>query len=546
MRMAWRSVGAIITGAVADADADRDRLDGLRRIGIDEISHRKAHRYITVVVDHARVAWCGPPNPSSEATLAGFFDALGPERSGAIELVSSDGAGWIPAGRAATLCQGHPVHRAVHVVSWATDALDVVRREVWNAARRSGETNEPLYRAYLLKRSYAWCSCSGARPASASSITGSAGPGAAVSPPRRTRPQGHPAPSRHRGDTPRGPLERADRGGQHADPTTHLRRLRVPLGQCAHRARDARLGRALSATAGGAPDDPTVAARMRGHHHGRARSRGPGAGTGVLPRSLRPILPSLGRAVPGSQVPHGRDPADRAQERRERPPSRSTPPRASSRSSCSDSPWDDEGCIGELQRFVGEHLGTPCAACSCSTTPASPRRAPTRPGWADSTRAPSGPGVAGSVIPSSDARLRPRVTTDAAYRDNTTCAVGSPDWVAGTASRSEVWTTDPGWRTPLRSGRSRSAPRAPPVGARHRVTEGRRVPANTNSGARGSSRRPVASPGPKAGSWSAVRWLGARRTSQVLPQQRTRDGRGRLSVLDHRGGLRAGQGRGGS
>ena len=24
------------------------------------------------------------------------------------------------------------------------------------------------------------------------------------------------------------------------------------------------------------------------------------------------------------------------------------------------SPWDDEGCIGELQRFVGEQLGTPC------------------------------------------------------------------------------------------------------------------------------------------------------------------------------------------
>jgi len=26
----------------------------------------------------------------------------------------------------------------------------------------------------------------------------------------------------------------------------------------------------------------------------------------------------------------------------------------------SDSPWDDEGCIDELQRFVGEQLGTPC------------------------------------------------------------------------------------------------------------------------------------------------------------------------------------------
>ena len=26
-----------------------------------------------------------------------------------------------------------------HVVAWATEALDAVRREVWNAARRSGE-----------------------------------------------------------------------------------------------------------------------------------------------------------------------------------------------------------------------------------------------------------------------------------------------------------------------------------------------------------------------------------------------------------------------
>jgi SRSO17 transposase len=26
----------------------------------------------------------------------------------------------------------------------------------------------------------------------------------------------------------------------------------------------------------------------------------------------------------------------------------------------SDSPWDDEGCVGELQRFVGERLGSPC------------------------------------------------------------------------------------------------------------------------------------------------------------------------------------------
>src|SRR6056297_1568873 len=29
---------------------------------------------------------------------------------------------------------------AFHVVAWATDALDVVRRQVWNDARRAGQT----------------------------------------------------------------------------------------------------------------------------------------------------------------------------------------------------------------------------------------------------------------------------------------------------------------------------------------------------------------------------------------------------------------------
>jgi SRSO17 transposase len=43
----------------------------------------------------------------------------------------------------------------------------------------------------------------------------------------------------------------------------------------------------------------------------------------------------------------------------------------------SDSPWDDEGCIGELQRFVAERIGTPCGVLVLDDT-ASPRRAATR------------------------------------------------------------------------------------------------------------------------------------------------------------------------
>ena len=54
-----------------------DRLEGLRRIGVDEISYKKGHRYLTVVVDYdtGRLVWAAPGR--DEQTLERFFDALG-------------------------------------------------------------------------------------------------------------------------------------------------------------------------------------------------------------------------------------------------------------------------------------------------------------------------------------------------------------------------------------------------------------------------------------------------------------------------------------
>lgn len=53
MRVAWRTVGNIIRRVVGrQRERDGDRLDGLRRIGIDELSYRRHHQYVTVVVDH--------------------------------------------------------------------------------------------------------------------------------------------------------------------------------------------------------------------------------------------------------------------------------------------------------------------------------------------------------------------------------------------------------------------------------------------------------------------------------------------------------------
>jgi transposase len=124
LRVAWTTVGRIVTRVVADAELATDRLAGLTRIGIDEISYKKGHRYLTVVVDHdtGRLVWAAPGHDAT--TLGRFFDALGLERCQQVRLVSADAAAWIAkvvAARcpAATVCAD-----PFHVVKWASDALD--------------------------------------------------------------------------------------------------------------------------------------------------------------------------------------------------------------------------------------------------------------------------------------------------------------------------------------------------------------------------------------------------------------------------------------
>jgi transposase len=49
-RVAWRTIGAIVKRVCVDVDAVTDRFASLRRIGIDEISYKKGHKYLTVVL----------------------------------------------------------------------------------------------------------------------------------------------------------------------------------------------------------------------------------------------------------------------------------------------------------------------------------------------------------------------------------------------------------------------------------------------------------------------------------------------------------------
>jgi transposase len=140
MRVAWRTVGSVLARVCADVDAVTDRFAGLRRIGIDEISFRKGRKYLTVVVDHdtGLLVWAAEGRDGK--TLGKFFAALGEERCKLITHISADSADWI--GKAvARACPG-AVRCAdpFHVVKWATEALDEVRRQVWRQARKSGQT----------------------------------------------------------------------------------------------------------------------------------------------------------------------------------------------------------------------------------------------------------------------------------------------------------------------------------------------------------------------------------------------------------------------
>ncbi len=134
-RIAWRTVGAMCQ-RVAGEKLDPHRLAGLVDIGVDEISWRKHHKYLTLVSDHetSRIVWGA--TGKTAAALDGFFDDLPEGAAGQLAAVSMDlGPAYAKTVRArapeAVLC-----FDPFHVVKLATDALEAVRRQVWQSARR--------------------------------------------------------------------------------------------------------------------------------------------------------------------------------------------------------------------------------------------------------------------------------------------------------------------------------------------------------------------------------------------------------------------------
>jgi transposase len=184
MRISWKTVGAII-GRVLPRHQSADPLEGLTHIGVDELSYRRHHEYVTVIVDHVRggVVWAHPGKNAE--TLNFFFEELGKERCAQLEAVTLDmSAAYLKAVTAASP-QARVIFDRFHVQRLAHDALDEVRREEvreahsddrqalkksrfalhknpWNLSALEvakvaevQKANQSLYRAYLLKESLA-------------------------------------------------------------------------------------------------------------------------------------------------------------------------------------------------------------------------------------------------------------------------------------------------------------------------------------------------------------------------------------------------------
>lgn len=137
MRVEWHTVGGICARVYQELETvSPSRFNGLVNIGIDETSYKKGHKYMTVVVNHdtASVVWCAPG--FGKDVLSKFFELLSEEQRASIRCVSADGAGWIASCVEEYCPKAQRCIDPFHVVSWATDALDQVRREAWSEARR--------------------------------------------------------------------------------------------------------------------------------------------------------------------------------------------------------------------------------------------------------------------------------------------------------------------------------------------------------------------------------------------------------------------------
>jgi transposase len=134
LRIDWDTVGRICDRVSTDG-LDPNRLSGLVEIGVDEISWKKSHKYLTLVTNHRtkKIIW-GKAGKSA-TTLDEFFTELGAEHAAELETVSMDmGPAY------AKSVREHAPKATIaidpfHAVKLIGEALNTERRKAWNELR---------------------------------------------------------------------------------------------------------------------------------------------------------------------------------------------------------------------------------------------------------------------------------------------------------------------------------------------------------------------------------------------------------------------------
>jgi transposase len=160
-----------------------------RNISVDEVAWKKHHRYLTNVVDVDEKVVTWNDKGRKAEVLNRYYESLGQENCQRIETVALDGARTYISSTTAYAVHALIVLDRFHATQKASKALDQVRRDELNKARKSGneelieltnckqrfillknksrlsdkqsatllrlcEINQPIYKAMLLKESF--------------------------------------------------------------------------------------------------------------------------------------------------------------------------------------------------------------------------------------------------------------------------------------------------------------------------------------------------------------------------------------------------------
>jgi len=146
----WKSVAGLVRRAVEYGLAERRRKP-LHSLGIDEVSRKRGHQYLTVVYDLERrvLLWVGQDR--TELTLAKFFTSLGARRCRTVQAVCMDmWAAYAKAVRA-HLPNARILFDRFHVVQHLNRTVDEVRRSEMRRLSRRERTPFKRVRFLLLK-----------------------------------------------------------------------------------------------------------------------------------------------------------------------------------------------------------------------------------------------------------------------------------------------------------------------------------------------------------------------------------------------------------